>query len=197
MELEEMKTLWGRMSAEIEKQKTITDALVIKMTKAGYRDKINKIWMPELISALGCMAIIMFVLINLQQLNTWYLLVCGIATVAILLVLPILSMKAIYALRSINISKNNYKQSLQEYSKGKMQLVLVQKLGFFLIALLILVMLPVTTKLIAGKNFFMVTRFWFWYLIEFLFFYPTFKWVSGKYIKIVTDAENILKELEG
>ena len=33
MELEEMKTLWGEMSMEIEKQKKLTDSLIIKMTQ--------------------------------------------------------------------------------------------------------------------------------------------------------------------
>src|SRR5450432_1999534 len=126
MELEEMKTLWGEMSIEIEKQKKLTDALIIKMTQADYRNKISKILIPEAIGALVCFAGVLYILINFQKLNTWYLSVCGVISVLILLLLPILSIKAIYNIRTINISGNNYKQSLLEYSKSKIQFVFVQ-----------------------------------------------------------------------
>ena len=95
MELEEMKTLWGEMSIEIEKQKKLTDSLIIKMTQADYRNKISKILIPEAIGALVCFAGILFILINIQKLNNWYLLVCGITSALILFVLPLLSLKAV------------------------------------------------------------------------------------------------------
>ncbi len=41
MEFEEMQSVWQEMSAEIEKQKKITDSIIIKMTKSNYRNKIN------------------------------------------------------------------------------------------------------------------------------------------------------------
>jgi hypothetical protein len=196
MELEEMKTLWAAMSADIEKQKKITDTIIIKMTKRDYSNKINKILIPEIAGSLICLAEALYIIINFQKLNTGYLLFCGIAAALILCLLPLLSIRAIYTMRSVNISDNNYKEALVKYAKGKTQFVLAQKISFYLGAALLLVILPVMGKLMAGKDFFTATRLWLWYATGFPFFYFFSRWIFKKYIKTAKDAENMLKELE-
>ncbi|MEP6712504.1 MAG: hypothetical protein ABJA37_08820 [Ferruginibacter sp.] len=197
MELEEMKTLWNEMSVEMDKQKKITDSLIIKMTKSDYRNKLSRIFIPEAIGSIGCLALVVFILINFQKLTTWYLQACGVGAILILISLPVLSLRAIYNLKQVNISGNNYKQSLLQYSKGKLQFVSVQKLSFYLGAILMLAALPVMGELIAGKDLFKESRLWLWYSLAFPFFYGVNRWVFKKYIKMAGDAENILKELEG
>ena len=49
MEFEEMQSVWQEMSAEIEKQKKITDSIIIKMTKSDYRNRLNNIRIPEMV----------------------------------------------------------------------------------------------------------------------------------------------------
>lgn len=196
MELEEMKSLWEEMSGKFEQQKKMTDSLIIKMTKSDYKNKIMKIFVPELMGALVCFAAALYILISFQKLDNWYLIVCGIVTVLILILLPILSFNAIHKIRSINILNNNYKQSLQEYSKGKQQFVFIQKLSFYLGAVLLLTCLPVMGRLIGGKDLFIETHLWLWYAIAYPFFYGFSKWVFRKYAKATVEAEEILKELE-
>ena len=196
MEIEEMKTLWSEMSGEIEKQKKLTDQLIIKMTQADYRNKIGKILIPEVAGALVCLAGSFFVLINLQKLNTWYLLCCGLISVFVLCIIPILSIHAILKFRSLNISDNNYRQSLFEYSNAKIKYIFSQKMNFYLGAVLMLVLLPVMGKLIGGADFFKTTWLWYYYVIGFPFFYWFARWVSKSYRKTILDAENIIKELE-
>jgi hypothetical protein len=196
MEFEEMKSLWGEMSGKIEQQKKITDSLIIKMTKSDYKNKIMKIFIPELIGALVCFVVAIYILFSFQKLDRWYLNVCGIVSILILILLPVLSFNAIHKIRSVNILDNNYKQSLLEYSKGKRQFVFIQKLSFYLGAVLLLAVLPVMGQLIAGKDLFIETRLWLWYAIGYLFFYGFSKWVFRKYVKTTAEAEEILKELE-
>jgi hypothetical protein len=196
MELEEMKTLWGEMSSELERQKKLTDSLILQMTKSSYRNKLNKIWIPELIGTLISFAGVLFMLLHFQKLNTWYLLACGVISVLILVILPLLSLNAVYKMRSVNISANSYKQSLLEYSKGKIQFVFVQKLSFYLSFVLMLVMLPVMGQLVGGVDFFKETRIWLWYAVVFVSFYLLASRVFKYYIKTATNAENILKELD-
>jgi hypothetical protein len=196
MELEEMKSLWGEMSGKIDQQKKLTDSLIIKMTRSDYKNKIMKIFIPELIGALVCFGAALYILFSLQKLDEWYLVVCGIVSVLILFLLPILSFNATNKIRSLNILANNYKQSLLEYSKGKRQFIFVQKLSFYLGAVLLLTVLPVTGQLIAGKDLFIESRLWIWYAIGYLFFYGFSKWVFRKYAKATVEAEEILKELE-
>jgi hypothetical protein len=197
MELEEMKTLWEEMSVEVEKQKKLTDSLIIKMTRADYRNKLNKIMLPEAIGTLVCLIGTVFILVNLQKLNTWYLLACGVVSALILVLLPVLSIKAIRKMQSVNISNNNYKQLLLEYTDSKIQFVFVQKLSYCFGALLMIAILPVMGQLIGGKDFFVTTRLWYWYAIVFPFFYWFSKSVFKSYNKTSADAENILKELAG
>ncbi|EHQ27691.1 hypothetical protein [Mucilaginibacter paludis] len=196
MELEEMEHLWAEMSVRMETQKKISDSLIIKMTQLNYRNKINKIWIPEAAGYLVCFAELVFIVLNFQKLTTWYLVACGFISALILLILPVLSIRAIRTMLSVNIAANNYKQSLIAYSKGKTQLLFAQKSSFFLGAVLLLVIFPVMGMLIGGKDVFKSIRVWYWYIIVYPFFYAFAGWVFKRYMKMATDAEHILKELE-
>ena len=196
MELEEMKTLWQQMSSEIEKQKKMNDNLVIRITRHDYKNKISKIVIPEAIGGIGCIAESIYILLNFQKLQNPYLVGCGIISVIILLMFPLLSLMGVSKIRRLNIGANNFRQSLLDYSKGKLQFVFIQKLSFYLGAILLLVILPVMGKLIGGLNYFTETRLWLLYAVCFPFFYFFARWVFKGYIKTASDAENILKELE-
>ncbi len=196
MELDEMKMLWGEMSAEIEKQKKLTGSLIIKMTAQDYRNKINKIFYPEAISSVVALAEIVYILINIQKLNNWYLLSCGIITVLALITLPLLSFKTIHRMKSVNILDKNLKQSLLDYSKAKLQFVFVQKLNFYLGSVLMLAILPVMGMIMAGKDFFKETNMWLWLCVGFPFYYLFANWVFKSYKRMADAAGNILKEVE-
>ena len=198
MELDEMKTLWNEMSLEMEKQKKLTDMLIIKMTKADFRNKFNKLLISDAIAAVICYAAFFFILINMRSLNTWYLLVCGIVSALILCLSPIFSLRSIYKMRSVDILNNNYSQSISEYAKAKIQFVFGQKLSIYLGAVLLLATLPVAFKLVAGKDVFKYSHIniWYIYLIAFPFVLWPGRWIVRYYIKTATDAENILKELD-
>jgi hypothetical protein len=195
MEFEEMKSLWGEMSADIEKQKKLTGTLIISMTQVNYRNKLNKIIIPEAVSALGCFATVIVIGVNLEKLDTWYMLVCGIVSALILLILPVLSISAVYRMNAINLATHTYQQILSAYAKGKLQFVFAQKLSFYLGAVLLLTILPVMAELIGGNDPFKKTGIWFVYVIIYPFFYGFARWVFKKYMKVTADAEHLLKEL--
>lgn len=196
MELEEMKQLWTEMSLKIDAQKKISESLVIKMTQLNYQNKISKIWIPEAIGSLVCIGALAFILIHFQKLNTWYLASCGLISLLILIILPVLSIWAVRSMLSVNIVNHNYKQSLTAYSNGKTRLAFVQKSSFYLGAMLLLAIFPVMGKLIGGKDIFKVIEVWYCYIMAYPFFHVFARWVFKRYMKIATDAENILRELE-
>jgi hypothetical protein len=196
MELEEMKSLWGDITMEIKKQKKITDSLIMKMIRVNYRNKITRILVPEAIGALGCLAGTLYILTGIHKLNTPWLLACGIISVLILILLPVLSIRAIQRIRSVNIPENNFRQSLSEYSVARIKFVSVQKFSFYLGAILLVVILPVMGALIGGKDLFKENSLWIFYAVLFPSFYAFSRWVFKSYVKTVSDAENILKELE-
>jgi hypothetical protein len=196
MELEEMKSLWTEMSASIEKQQKTSDALLLQMTKGNYRRKLNKIWIPEAVGIFVCFIALIYLLFNFHQLNTWYLLSCGVVSAIILVLLSSLSARAVYKLHDLDISASSYKETLLAYSKAKIEFVWVQKLNFLLGSILMLTILPLMAQLIAGVDLFKATRLWYWYIIGFPFFYYFAVWVFKSYVKITNEAGNILKELQ-
>ena len=195
MQLEEMKTLWQEMSVDIQKQKVITDELIIRVTRVNYKHTLQRILIPELIGAMICFGGAMLILMYFKLLHPWYLILCGIISLTILVLLPLLSITAIRDLSSIDIMKNNYKEALLMYSKRKLHFLLVQKLSFYLCAVLFIAILPVMGEVIGHKDLFVESKLWLWYSVLILVLYPFSKWVFRNYKKTMIDAENVLKEL--
>jgi len=196
MEFDEIKTLWDEMSDQISHQRKMTESLIVRMTRTDYRNKFLKIWIPEALGTCICFAAAVYMIADFKKLDTWYLMLCGIISVFILFILPLLSFYAVHRIRSVNILQNNYKQTLQEYSIGNRRFAMIQKLSFYLCAVLLLTSLPVMGQLIAGKNLFIEGRLWLWYAVGYPFFYGLSRWVFRKYAKVTKEAEDILKELE-
>ena len=197
MELEEMKTLWEEMSKEMEKQKILTNKLIIKMTQERYNSRLRKISVPETVGAVICFTIVLFIIFNFGKLDTWYLMVGGIFIITYLLVLPVFVLKSIYKMQNINVSKKNFKQTLIDFTQGKKRFFLIQKIGIYLNFILIIISLPVAGKLMDGKDIFMDSNVWFWYIPVMVLFLILFsRWGYRHYSKTTTSAENLLKELE-
>jgi len=195
MELEEMKNLWQEMSAGVEKQKKLTDSLIIKMTQMNYKNKLNKILIPEAVSAPIAFGAAVFISVNIMKLNTPLLLGCGIISILISFLMPILSINSILRMRSLNVSANNYKESLLEYSKAKMHFVFIQKLSFIFGAMILVTGIPVMCQLMGKQYALKTNQIWYSYVIAFPFFLLFARWVFKYYIKSASSAGNILKEL--
>ncbi len=197
MDLDEMKITWGEMSNEIDKQKKLTDKLIIIMTQEKYNNTLKRISIPETIGTVICFVMVLLIVFNFDKLGTWYLQLSGLLSVAILIVLPILSLRSIKKMNSINISKNNIKQTMLEFNKGKQQFKLVQKLGFYMSFIMLIISLPVAGKLMNNKDLFLDEKVWLWYIpfgVIGLYFFA--KWVFKYYMNSTSEAENILKDLE-
>jgi len=192
-----MKALWKEMSQKVDQQKILTDKLIIDMTQQRYTNKLRAISIPETIGALICFTAAVFIMINFNELDTWYLQLAGTITIISCLILPILSLKSIQKMKGINIAKNTYKQSLIDYAKGKTQFLFIQKLSFYLSFFLIIAVLPVSGKLLSDINIFTENKAWIWLApagVPIFYFFA--KWVFKNYKKTIASAEDILKELE-
>lgn len=198
MELEEMKTLWDEMSTEVEKQKTLTDKLIVQMTQERYYNKLRSISIPETIGSIICFAIALYILVNFHKLDTWYFLVCGVFTLAYFLVIPILVLKSIKKMRNVHIEGKNNKQLLTDFAKGRNQFFFIQKLSLVLSGGLTITTLVLAGKIMNDRDIFMENKaVWFWYIpvmVIFLFFFS--RWGLKHYRNKTRQAENLLKELE-
>ncbi len=194
-----MKTLWGEMSLELDRQKNLTDKLIIDMTHERYTNKFNKIFYYESIGAVVCFAIAIYIIINLGKLDTWYLLAFGIFIISFLLILPILVLRSINRIKRLDIATNNYKETLAGFARAKKELLLTQRFGIYLNFILVLAVLPVASKILSNKDLFIIehsAKLWFAIPTLFIFLYFFSRWGYRCYKSITNSAENIIKELE-
>jgi len=197
MDLEEIKTVWSEMSDQLEKQKKLTNEIILKMTQERYTNKIQRISTYETIGAILCFAMALVVLFNFAKLDIWYLMVCGVFTFVYLLVLPILVLRSITSMKKIKFAKDSYKEALIGFTKAKKQFLFIQRMGIYLGFILVFTSLPVASKIMKNKDLFLeneVLRWYFPIMAVFLFFFG--RWGYNCYRGITNSAENILKELE-
>ncbi len=197
MNLEEMQAVWSEMSDQLEKQKKLTDKMIIKMTKQDYSNRINKIMYPELLGTVICFLMAGFIIFNYKNLDTTPVIISAILTAGICIVLPILSIRALLQMKNVSIEKNNFKQTLIDFTKGKKRLIVVQKVGFYLSFILMIVCLPVFSKLFGNKDLFSESNVWYWYVpfgVAFLLLFS--RWVFKHYKKAMQQAGSVLEELK-
>jgi len=197
MELDEMKSQWDEMSKEIKKQQILTDKLIVDMTQEKYNNKIKSISIPETIGAVICVASALYILINFNKLDTWYLIVCGVFAVVYLILMPIKSLRSIDKMKSINLSDKNVTETLIDFTKSKKKFWLVQRIGFYLNFIFIVAILPISGKLLSNKDLFLESKLWYLYIPMLVVFLLIITFFGLKHYKKATkSAENLLKDLE-
>lgn len=195
MELDELKNQWNEMSANIGDEKQMTDSKILKMTETRYMDKIRKIKITEITGAAFCCLALIFIVSGMNKLEPWYLMMCGIISVSMLILMPALSIGALYRIKSPNISSNNYKQALSDHNTNKIHFINVQKLSLCFGALLFVAILPVMGKLMSGKDLFKSATIWYIYSVGFPFLYYFASWVFKKYNSSLNKAGTMLRDL--
>ena len=197
MNVEDLQAIWTEMSEELEKQKKLTHEIIMQMTQQRYKSQLQKISNYEGMGAVLCFIIGIGLLVNLNRLDTWYELMCGIFTVVFLLVYPFLSLGSIRAMKRININEGKYADILKAFTKARNNFLLVQRIGIGLGFVLIVTVLPVATRIIKGEDIFQATGVWIWYTPFMLVLAILIsRWGYRHYKRITKSAGNILRELE-
>ncbi|NER15209.1 hypothetical protein GWK08_17265 [Leptobacterium flavescens] len=153
MDLEEMQAVWSDMSDQLEKQKKLTNEIIIKMTQDQYKKKINKIVYSEFIGGIICAATVIYILVNFHKLDSWLTLTSGITTLIVLIGSVSYSYWWVRRANRINLVENSYKQTLIDFSKFKKKSSQLKKFSYFLGIGMMIIVLPVFLKLMGGKDF--------------------------------------------
>ncbi|NAS32379.1 hypothetical protein GTQ40_15450 [Flavobacteriaceae bacterium R38] len=152
MELEEMQAVWSEMSDQLEKQKKLTNEIILKMTQQQYKKKINKIVYSELIGFIICLISAIYILINFHKLDHWFTISCGIITLALFIVGPIISFNWLKRMKKINVIDNNYKQTLTDFAKIQEKAFKYKNYSYVLGIGAMLITVPVFAKIMGGKD---------------------------------------------
>ena len=197
MNVEDLQAIWTEMSEELEKQKKLTHEIIMQMTKQRYKSQLQKITNYEGLGAVLCFIIGIGLLANLNKLDTWFEMICGVFTVVFLLVYPFLSLGSIRAMKRININEGKYTETLKAFTKARNNFLLVQRIGIGLGFVLIITILPVATRILKGKDLFQSAGVWMWYLpLMLVLAILISRWGYRHYKRITKSAGNILSELE-
>ena len=198
MTLEEIQAIWSEMTEKIDAQKRLTDKLIIDMTQEKFKSKISKIARYESLGAVICFVAAIAIVLNLEKLDTWYLLASGIVVLLYLIMIPLIVLKYIGQMQSINLVKNTYRQSLLQFTKKRKRFLFWQRTALFSNFFLMVLMLPVSSKLFKGNDLFVTqSSIWFWYVIAMLVFLIPFSfWGYRKYKRMTAAAENLLNDLQ-
>ncbi|WP_207423051.1 hypothetical protein [Desertivirga brevis] len=195
MDFDELKKQWLELSADMDKQEKLTDSKIIEMTKQNYKDKFRKMKFSEFTGAGVCLAALLFIVNGIEKLEPWYLIVCGIVSVLVLIILPVISLIVMLKVDYIDVENNNYKQALSNHSMKKISLIRLQKISLCLGAMLFVAIIPVLAKLMNNQDLFKSGTLWYLYAIAAPFLYYFTRWVFSKYNKSLDRAEGILREL--
>jgi hypothetical protein len=196
MELEEMKNAWTDMSVQVEKQRKLTDKLILDMARQRYERGLNKIKVPELAGTVVSMAFVLLILANLDRFGTGYLLICALLSLITLLVMPFLSLSTLYRMNTLPLSDLSYKDLLIWYAAGKRRFFAVQKASIYMGLMLLITFPPVSLKIIGGKVSELEFSTWIQFSLFGLLFFALFaRWVYRYYAKSMSNVENLLRDL--
>ncbi len=197
MEFEDIQATWAQMSDQLEKQKRLTNEIIMKMAQQDYKKRFDKIVGYETIGAYITYGVAALILFNFRDLDTWPLRICGIVTLVIMAVLPFYSLKYLKELRNTDIADKNYKETITVFAQRKQRYNRLMKLSVYLGFILMIIIIPVVSKLFDGDDVFAapIKKSWLWFLpIAFVFYYLFTKRVVGCYTSNIQKAEQILKE---
>jgi Ni/Fe-hydrogenase subunit HybB-like protein len=199
MELEEMQTLWTQMSTQLESQKKLTNKLIMEMTQQKFKNRFYTLSLLETIGAVICFVVAFIVLLNLDKMNTWYLMLCSLVTIVFLIVLPVLSLRAIHGMRSLNLWKSNYKETMVEFTRRRKNMLLIQKVAVMLGVVMMWITIPVFSMIMNNKDFFAMKHDpWLWVFTAAVTVGVVLfsRYGYRGYKKVTSSAENVLMDLE-
>ncbi|WP_339701773.1 hypothetical protein [uncultured Marixanthomonas sp.] len=199
MELEEMQTVWSQMSDQLEQQQKLTDKIIIDMTQQKFKNRFSTLSTYEIIGAIICFVAAVVIVLNLDKMNTWYLMMASILSILSLVVMPILSLRSLFGMKNLNLTTDSYKDTLVKFIKKKKQMLLVQQLGAVYSVILMWLVVPVFMMAFNNKDFFQTEK-----STGLLIFYAAItigiiifaRWGYGCYKNITARAEADLQELE-
>ncbi len=196
MELEEMQKAWSALSKKADHQEKLTNEIIEKMTEEKYKSRLNKIGYWEyggtLISYLGAF----YVIARFSEIDNPYLQVFALVAIALMLVLPIISLTFLSGMSSLNISTKTYSENLKIYLHHKIRFQRLQQVSVVYGLYLMIGSLPLMMD-IMGKDMSMFPNYWSLVFPLCVIVFLAFAcWVIRYYNRTLNKAGSILSEID-
>ncbi len=197
MELEELKLSWDILNEKLEKQHKLSARLIEQATRHNYRSILNNIAWPEFAGSIICLAGAVVLVSKFGKLDSIILQVFGIVSFIFLLMLPVLSFESLRGLKRLNISTDSYANTIKVFVQHKIRFLKIQKLAIGASYIFNIVLMPVVTRIMDGKD--ITHSKWFWLFmvpVSIIFLYFFSRWALGCYKNSLNKAEIMLSGME-
>ncbi|MDN5201940.1 hypothetical protein QQ008_11215 [Fulvivirgaceae bacterium BMA10] len=197
MELENMKAIWAEMSQELEKQKKLTDKIILKMTQQKSRSGLNRIINMEIFGMIVTAIMLVYLLINFGKLDNWLTIGGGVGLILLLLLALIMGTIIVKAAKKIDVVKNNYHQTLTDFADFKKILGFYKKLSIVMNILIPFLILPVVSFLFFDRDLlFDLQEFGMGLIFYFILMPPLLYLIIRFYRKNVSKIREALDDLK-
>lgn len=190
-----MKNTWGELSKRVEKQEIRTNQLIEKITQKNYNSKMNIIGYSEFIGTIICYLGASYILMNFTKIDEVLIQIFAGISVALLFILPVISLKSVRVMKNISIASNTYLEIINLFGRQKIRFQKLQKLNVALGLFFILIILPVLAA-IQGKSLHQIPNFWTLIFPIFVLFFLVFSWwVLKSYNKVLSATKKMLSDI--
>lgn len=152
MDLDEMKAVWSDLGDQLEKQKQLTQEVILKMTQEKSSSRLGRIIWMESIGITISVIFQVYLALNFHRLNDWLSITGGIVMTMIILTGIVFGSAIIRKARKINVIENTYSEVIRQFDEFRAMLRTYKKLGIWTNIIGPFMIIPVVYTLILDKN---------------------------------------------
>ncbi len=198
MELDELKNAWDDANKSADKQDILNSRMIEQMTQIKYKSRLRKIINHEALGTLFAFGGVVYIIMNFNKLTTPFFQGIGIITSLMLIVLPIISLVLLSRINSVGDLNRTYAETLKTFAIQKLRFIRFQKLSVVAASMLMVFIILLIPKFTGGPS--LNEKKYFWAIaipIGYIFLSFFSRWVIKYYSKTLSQAEELLRELEG
>lgn len=196
MELDDLKNDWNQLQTKTQENAAFDVSVLKKITRQKIQSRLLRIVIPELTGSLFCVFGAIFIGLNFYRLNSIAFEIAGYLSIAILLLLPVISWFSIEQLHKMGNITKPYAETVKDFATQKIKFCRLQKSNFILAHLLLVTLIIVSVK-IFGANATTGSKHYLFMAImigyAFLLFFSSMVWKN--YNKIILQAGQLLHEV--
>ena len=196
MELDDLKNDWNQLQTKTQENAAFDVSVLNKITRQKIQSRLLRIVIPELTGSLFCVFGAIFIGLNFYRLNSIAFEIAGYLSIAILLLLPVISWFSIEQLHKMGNITKPYAETVKDFATQKIKFCQLQKSNFILAHLLLVTLIIVSVK-IFGANTTTGSKHYLFMAImigyAFLLFFSSMVWKN--YNKIILQAGRLLHEV--
>lgn len=194
MELDEMKTLWEDLSEKVENQEKIKKEELMKMTKKNYQNRLNSIYLPEILGSVICFGYAGYFIFQIGTLELPINKILAIFNTALMIILPTISLWTLARLNSLKITDESPSLLVEKFKKEKIFFWKFQQFNLMLSGLFVVSILPPLAELLGKKDLILEPIFWMAYVpLGLLSVYVFGRITIKKYYKSLQEAQQLIE----